>query len=112
MNDAVIYCLTCSVNGKRYIGRTRQPDMRFHSHLSALKSNRHPNESLQHDFNVFGESAFSFEILLDRNCGTRTDVERDFMVKYKTGNPRYGYNHNDPIFLHNGKRTKFAMLCD
>ena len=104
--ESVIYCITCSANGKKYIGRTRQLQMRLNSHLTALRSNRHPNKPLQEDFNSFGEKMFSIEILPKIECNSPKQLEKGYMIQYDTWNPLHGYNDKEPAFFHCGKETK------
>ncbi len=50
-------------NDKIYRGFTVDLRARFNRHKAELQSGEHRNKALQHIWNEFGESAFSFEIL-------------------------------------------------
>ena len=90
-----IYSLINTENGKRYIGRTMNPRSRISTHMSLLKNGHHPNELLNKDH----EQHFEFQILkgsiCDQNEAKR--MERYYMVRYKTYDPEFGYNCNDPM---------------
>lgn len=95
-----IYFIECSVNKKKYVGRTKTPRGREMAHLNSLRGNRHSNPELQKDFNKCGEQAFNFEIIdtAEDNVYARKQKERFWMETLKTYNPHYGYNNNDVIF--------------
>jgi group I intron endonuclease len=58
-----IYCITCSVNSKVYIGSSKDLTSRRYRHFSKLRNNKHYNHELQKDFNQYGETNFTFHIL-------------------------------------------------
>jgi len=58
-----IYRITNSVNGKIFIGSSLNVDKIFNRILFQLKHNSYGNKDLQEDFNLNGESNFSFEII-------------------------------------------------
>lgn len=102
-----IYLLKNNKTKRIYVGRTCKPKNRLKNHLNNLRANRHTNELLQKDYNQYGECSFEFEVVESIENLTRTSVERDWMIKLKTYDPKYGYNFNAPIFFHRtGKRTK------
>ena len=55
--------ILCLANDYRYIGESSNVASRFAGHRRDLRRNIHNNESLQKDFNLYGESAFSFTVL-------------------------------------------------
>lgn len=59
-----IYKITNVVNGKYYIGSSIKLSGRIARHKRELKNNIHPNSKLQRSWNKYGESNFTFEILL------------------------------------------------
>ena len=93
LSYTVIYSLVNLYNGKRYIGRTRNPKQRLNSHLSALKGRFHANHLINKD----SDCLFGFEIL-EENVPfvDETDRELFYIAEYKTFDERYGYNCNDP----------------
>ena len=62
---ACVYRILNKQNGKVYIGQTRIGKLRWKKHLRDLIAQRHPNKKLQQDFNLFGEEAFEWEMLLE-----------------------------------------------
>lgn len=59
----VVYRIISKVNGKIYIGSTSDFQYRKVNWLSCLKHNKSRNIKLQTDYNLYGSSNFTFEIL-------------------------------------------------
>lgn len=66
-----VYLITCTVNGKRYIGSSKNVKQRIWSHQSLLKREKHPNPHLQNSYNTHGREAFTFEVLVYSDDLTR-----------------------------------------
>lgn len=96
-----IYLLKNNMTNRIYVGRTSRPELRFRQHISALKSNRHTNELMQQDFNMYGVDSFSMEIVEQSESFVRTGREGKWMLKLKTYDERYGYNYKDPFIWNN-----------
>ena len=94
-----IYMIENLVNHRKYIGRTSRFQNRIKLHKNNLIANRHPNKLLQEDFNNYGIGNFIFAILEQKESFGRTNAERDWILKLKTYDIRYGYNQKDPIVL-------------
>ena len=58
-----IYCITNTVNGKKYIGQSRNIKERWRHHTYLLDANRHDNKHLQYAWNKYGRNAFTFSVL-------------------------------------------------
>lgn len=58
-----IYKITNRLNGRIYIGSAKEFKVRWKSHTSSLRKQRHSNKFLQADFNKCGEEAFVFEVI-------------------------------------------------
>lgn len=64
INQAGIYKITCSANGKFYIGSAAKLVFRRRSHISSLIKGDHKNSKLQRAWNKYGSDCFSFETIL------------------------------------------------
>lgn len=60
---AAIYAIRNTLNKKCYIGSTNDFYVRKNQHLVNLRANRHHSPILQHSYNKYGESVFTFEII-------------------------------------------------
>lgn len=60
-----IYTITCTANGKYYLGRAKNLNARKSQHFSSLKGGRHSNPHLQSAYNKYGVDAFKFEMLYE-----------------------------------------------
>jgi group I intron endonuclease len=58
-----IYSITNRATGRVYIGCTNSFSIRWSSHKSALRNNRHANRQLQADWMRYGEWSFLFEVV-------------------------------------------------
>ena len=58
-----VYQIKCLINNKLYFGQTIDIKRRKWEHLYFLKHNKHKNNYLQADFNVYGVDKFQFKIL-------------------------------------------------
>ena len=86
-----IYMVTNTVNGKKYIGQTRQPDIqrRWQQHRRISKSNLGPH--LYNAYVAHGIDAFKFQIIcvcFDDDCDK---FESEYIERYNTLSPN-GYN--------------------
>jgi group I intron endonuclease len=88
-----VYTITNLVNGKIYVGSTKQSfHKRFGSHVSRLKVNKHPNIYLQRSFNKYSIENFKFEMLeecLSEHC---LGIEQYWINMLNSANEKYGYN--------------------
>jgi group I intron endonuclease len=94
-----IYIIVNQVNGKLYIGQSRNIKLRWENHLTLLRNNRHgitktnkKTDHLQSSFNKHGEDAFIWKIL--ENCKEEKLKEREiyYIYHYQSFNPLCGYN--------------------
>lgn len=58
-----VYSITNKINGKRYIGSSKNILYRYSTHFSSLRNNTHKNKHLQNAVNKYGIENFSFEII-------------------------------------------------
>ncbi len=88
----VIYRITNKVNGKVYVGQTRQdPVKRFRDHVFRCKGNRHLNSAVK----KYGEENFTFRILCEVHCAEQDflDLAEVYFIEYYDSlNKLKGYN--------------------
>lgn len=91
-----IYKITNILDKKVYIGSTVNFKKRFSSHKKQLNDNTHHNFTLQKDWNRFGESKFTFEVIKEISDQlTLAKEEKKEINEYKK---LYGvYNLSDPM---------------
>jgi group I intron endonuclease len=89
---AYIYIITNKVNGKQYIGQTKQHDYnkRWYKHKSLTSG----SVLLLKAFEKYGLQNFSFKILIVCFDEDRWKFEKEYIHKYKTLTPN-GYNFLD-----------------
>ena len=59
-----VYRITNLINGKSYIGSTKQSfKIRMKHHVNSLRRNSHKNLHLQNAWNKYGEENFEFSIV-------------------------------------------------
>jgi group I intron endonuclease len=98
---ASVYAIRSKTTGKIYIGCSCDPESRAHSHfteLNMLKANprnRTYSKSMDwvNDFAKYGKGDFELYII-ESNIPVeeRADREDYWIEKYKSLNPKYGYN--------------------
>jgi group I intron endonuclease len=91
----VIYIIINLVNGKVYIGSTKDITIRFNRHKYQLNKGIHGNEHLQNAWNKYGEDSFEFKTLMVCSDSERNHCEQMFMDLYNSQNRDYGYNIKD-----------------
>lgn len=74
-----IYSIFNYVNGKRYIGSSKELYNRFYEHLYNLRNQKSHNKHLQSAWNKYGEDAFIFEVLEYCNVDKQFEREQFFM---------------------------------
>ncbi len=58
-----LYCITCLINNKVYIGITQSYFQRIVDHKYKLKVGKHRNRFLQEDYNKYGEENFAYDFI-------------------------------------------------
>ena len=85
----VIYCITCLLNGMKYVGQTTQPLERRINH------HKHGDQYIDHAIQKYGWENFKVEVL--EECTSREQLnEREifWIAKLNTTKPN-GYNQTD-----------------
>jgi hypothetical protein len=87
-----VYIIHNRVSGKAYIGQSYHCLRRLMQHWWQLQAGEHPNPNhvLQKDFKHFGEDAFQVAVIAPEPWR-----EHEFINKYRTCDPCYGYNLQD-----------------
>ena len=96
-----IYKITNLVNGKVYIGASKNIESRWGEH-------RNYRTAIADDLKVFGLENFKFEVLLECPEDMLCQWERDMICLYDSDDPEKGYNDksNRPYSLKNSESHK------
>lgn len=89
-----VYCLTNTLNGKRYVGKANDPQVRWESHVRRAKCGG--QEHLCHAIRRWGSQAFKLEVL--HECSSESEafmIEHRLIVEWKTNDRHVGYNMNE-----------------
>jgi len=85
-----IYQIKNSVNGKCYIGQSKDIKNRFMRHKANLRHNNHVNKHLQAAWNRYGEKVFEFNII-EECCANELNVRESYWIKFFKSDSS-GYN--------------------
>lgn len=91
-----VYALVHVPTGKVYVGSSGDVETRITTHISKLRNHCHPCESMQKDFDNYGDG-YRVYILFQGNLDREDlrEVEFLFMSLLHTRNPNVGYNDKD-----------------
>lgn len=108
-----VYKITNKVNGKFYIGSSKNIDDRWNVHKQYLNGNYHINPKLQHAWNKYGEGNFLFEIVEETNNDQKLLFEREqyYLDNLKSYDRVIGYNicptaEGGDCYTHNPNKDK------
>ena len=88
-----VYKIENLVNGKVYIGKSKNIGVRWSEHRSELNNGTHINPHLQSAWYKYGESNFRFDVIykaIDEDDALKH--EEYYIAKYKSYNSSFGYN--------------------
>lgn len=77
-NRRGVYKITCKVDGKVYVGGTKNLNRRKSNHFSMLKRGVHKNHKFQIAYDLHGKENFKFEILEFVNNKNKLDEREDY----------------------------------
>ena len=79
-----IYAISNKVNGKAYIGSSKNIESRFNNHKSLLKSGKHLAPKLQKEWDEYGADSFELVILREiEESINLVEIEQEFIDQYK-----------------------------
>lgn len=87
-----IYAIENIINNKKYIGKTTDFHTRIRKHLYNLRKNRHANNNLQQDFNIYGKNSFIEYILEICKVENLDNLESFYISEYNSTDYYFGYN--------------------
>lgn len=90
---AGVYCITCIVNNKKYIGCSKNIYSRINNHKYSLEkqSLKQENQYFIDDFKKYGYKKFNYEVL-EYTSENLKDKEFYYINLYDTINRKKGYN--------------------
>lgn len=87
-----IYQIRNIVNGRVYVGKSKDITFRWRGHLSHLRIGKHPNRPLSMDWELFGESNFVFEVLEYCDEALLREKEMEWSRRLRSFDKEHGYN--------------------
>ena len=99
MRVSGIYKIVNKINGKYYVGSSKNISLRWRKHKEALISNRHINDYLQNAWNKYGENSFEF-VTIETAKDSLLIIEQKYldiakMEQHKCYNLNYKSNGGD-----------------
>ncbi len=67
-----VYFIFCPLNGKIYVGSSKNIKNRIYDHMKKLRGNYHFNQYLQHTYNKYGKNSLQFMVL--EECESREQM--------------------------------------
>lgn len=87
-----VYTITNLVNGKIYVGKTRNLYERKSQHTRLLERNLHSNPHIQAAWNKYGKENIKWEILVECDKEYLESEEHYWATLLNTHDDQYGYN--------------------
>lgn len=87
-----VYKITNKVNGKYYIGSSKDIQKRFNSHITDLDNGTHNNTYLQRSWDKYGKDNFEFTILEETSLDDLRNRETYYIKEFDATNHNVGYN--------------------
>ena len=93
-----VYIIRNTLDGKRYVGQSRDCLHRFQQHRNGLRNGNHRNAYLQNAWKVHGEAAFTFAVACVCMESQLDELETRFMSEYGALDRARGYNMEGVVF--------------
>jgi len=87
-----VYKIRNIVNGKFYLGSSKEIENRWEGHKQWLRGGYHNNPKLQHAWNKYGESNFVFEIVEEIPLKSLLNREQHYLDLWESYKRGKGYN--------------------
>jgi group I intron endonuclease len=95
-----VYAIVNLIDGKQYVGSSKDLRRRWRDHVNQLQSNKHSNDHLQRAFHKYGATVFEFRILQEiANEEELLSAEQYWLDFTKCYSRHLGYNI-DPAANH------------
>ena len=91
-NKPGIYCIQNIINGKLYVGASKNIGQRFSKHKCDLKKGKHGNIYLQRAYNKYKIENFVFKAIIICEPFEMNKYEKLFIRLYDSSNKEKGYN--------------------
>jgi len=91
-----IYFIYNRINGKTYLGSSKQIHKRIREHFGEMQRNCHGNSYLQNAYNKYGIRAFEFGVLEETLIEDRLKIEQQYLDMVQRNPERY-YNISDSV---------------
>jgi len=88
-----IYIIKNLIDGKVYIGQSKNVEYRLRIHKAKLRHGAHYNTHLQRAFHKYGEKAFKFGVVCKCSEDELDERERGWIDWYRSTDRKHGYNH-------------------
>lgn len=85
-----IYAITHTQSKRTYVGSSSNIKRRFVSHRHSLRHNKHPNKHLQNCWNLYGEDAFTFEIIEILDSIDQLELREEYWIQELGASNRVG----------------------
>lgn len=92
-----IYQIKNTLNGKIYIGSSKNMNARIRGHRVKLRKNKHCNSHLQSAWNKYGEKSFIYSVIEICQEEVLIKKEQFYVDKLEVINPKIGYNKASDI---------------
>ncbi len=87
-----VYQIKNLVDGKLYVGSSKNLKNRFYNHHNQLKNKCHHSVRLQRAWDKHGEASFEASVITYCEEGSRFEIEQSLISETKSYDPSFGYN--------------------